>query len=277
LMDFKPESEEYLFGDSLKVASGVKQGQLMRLDKDGNIDIEGRFSVGPTHVYTNTQIVGRTKIKKEERTTEEFDFMAGMNILIPEKLMSVIYKAFNDNSFQLLSTSYKKDDFYDMALANWIPAAATMKTTLAELKSYDELRIPQDYNDFTFMFSKLPMVWNKDYQSFISATSKVGLNSINKAIFNKDVEAYIEFRKFKEENDGLGLYLVAPNGYYYYFNFRNGILSTCSDDEHYMSILGELSEKDLKKKVKGGEPYEIQKVSISRANQFMNRVKEGRK
>jgi hypothetical protein len=277
LMDFNPELQQYAFGDSVRIVSGTKQGQLMSLDKEGNTTVEGRFAVGPTHRYANTQVVGKAKIEKGEEI-RNFEFMAGMNIHIPEKLMSIIYRAFNENSFQLLSTSYKKDAFYEMVLANWIPETRAMKTALAELISHDELRIPQDYNDFTFTFSKLPMLWNKDYQSFLSAKSKISLNSINKAIFNKEVEAYVEFRKYREEEDGLTLYLVAPNGLYYYFNYRNSILSTCSDDEQYMSLLGDMSDKELKKKVKGrDDDYEIQRVSISRAKQFVNRVKEGRK
>ncbi len=276
LMDYNPELQQYAFGDSTKIVSGTKQGQLMRLDKDGNTTIEGRFTVGPSHQFANAQVVGKTKVVNGEEI-KNFDFMAGVNLHIPEKLMSIIYRAFDENSFQLLSTTYKKDAFYEMVLANWIPESRAMKTALADLRSYDELRIPQDYNDFTFTFSKLSMVWNQGYQSFLSAKSKISLNSINKAIFNKEVEAYVEFRKFREEEDGLSLYLVAPNGFYYYFNYRNGILNTCSDDDQYMSLLGEMSEKELKKKVKNGEDYEIQRVSISRAKQFVNRVKEGRK
>lgn len=275
LMDFSPQKEQYAFGDSVRIVSGTKQGQLMTIDKIGNVNIEGAFNLGPKQSLVNTQIVGRTTIEKETSEVEAFEFMAGLNIYLPEKLMSIIYRAFNENSFQLLSTTYKNDEFYKMALANWIPDAAARKTTLAELLSYDELRIPQDYNDFTFTFSKLPMVWNEQYKSFISSKGKLGLNSINKAIFNKDVEAYIEFRKFTDEEDGLGLYLVAPNGFYYYLSYRNNILSTCSDDDQYMSLLGEMSEKELTKKVKGGEPFEIQRISTSRANQFVERIKQG--
>jgi hypothetical protein len=276
LMDFNPNTQQYTFGDSLRTVAGTKQGQFMQLDKEGQLTIEGRFQIGPTQTYANTQIVGTTKIAKGA-SSATFDFMAGLNFHLPEKLMSVIYRAFNEHSFQLLNINYKDEAFYEMAMSNWIPESRALATAIAEFKSYEELRIPQVYNDFTFMFSKLPMIWNKEYQSFISEKSKLGLNSINKAIFNKEVEAYLEFRKFKEEGDGFTLYLVAPNGFYYFFDFKNNLMSTCSDDEQYMTLLGDFSEKELIQKVKGGENYEIQAVSSSRAKQFVERVQAGRK
>ncbi len=277
LVDYWPQSQRYVFGDSLKVVAGVLSGQSLEVDHTGVLTAEGWFDVGPTHPLAGSKVVGRTRIDQKGEGEAPFNFMAGIELHLPEKLMRVIYDAFNQNSFQLRPMTYSDDEFYEMALANWIPDAPAMKMTLAQLKSAGELHLPQQYNDFSFLFSELPMIWNEDYRSFISAKDKLGLNSVAKAVLNKEVEAFIEFRTYTGEENGVTLYLVAPDGHFYFLSYRNAVLSTCSDNEHYMALLDGLSNKERMRKVKkGGAPYEIQAISTGRARQFVNRVREGR-
>ncbi len=76
-------------------------------------------------------------------------------------------------------------------------------------------------------------------------------------------------------DDRLYIYLKSPSGLYYFFGFKQGILSITSNNTVFMQQLGGMKEKELIQKMPDGETFEIQAVEVSTANIFLRRVQAG--
>ncbi|MBX2874912.1 MAG: hypothetical protein KTR30_22505, partial [Saprospiraceae bacterium] len=134
------------------------------------------------------------------------------------------------------------------------------------------LDIPKKFNPYTFLFSRLKLKWDPDYQSFLSKEKKIGVTSINGESINKMLDCTIEFRMPSNEDDRLYVYLKSPSELYYYFGFKQGILEITSNNPSFMEALTGLKNKDLIQKMPDGETYEIQAVEPSVAKIFLRRI-----
>jgi len=268
----RASDKQLLFGDSLKIASGVKHGDLLSLSDQGEVFAEGQFSFGPKAKLANATIVGSMMTTIEENGTEDFNFMAGLNMYLPEKLIQIIQADFDANIYNMKRINYKPYVFYEKALAELVPDSKARHAMIAELKSANDLVFPAKQNNFNFLFSKLPMEWNSDYHAFVSK-GKLGLASINGKMYNSTVESYIEFKITPDGEQGMAMYLATPSGTYYYLSYLDGILSTVSNNQQFMDLLLGMKEKELKKKVKGEGLYEINPVGPATADMFVRKIK----
>ena len=262
-----------LFGDSLKIASGVKYGDLLSLSEQGEVIAEGKFSFAPNTKLANATIVGSMTTSIDENGTEEFNFMAGLNMYLPEKLMQIIHADFQADIYEMKRVNHKPYIFYEKALAELVSDSKALHAMIAELKSANELVFPAKKNTFNFLFSNLPMEWNSDFHSFVSKGDKLGLASINGTMFNGIVESYIEFKIAPDGTQGMTMYVATPSGNYYYLSYREGILNTVSNNQQFMDLLLGMKEKELKKKVKGEGLYEINPVGPATAEMFVRKLK----
>jgi len=70
----------------------------------------------------------------------------------------------------------------------------------------------------------------------------------------------------------LYILIVAPNDYYYFFGYKQGVLNTVSNNTRYNEIISGMKDKERMFK-KGDEAYEIQLVDPASATSFINRIK----
>lgn len=269
----RKSDNQLLFGDSLKIASGVKYGDLLSLSEEGEVVAEGNFYFAPNTKLANATIVGSMLTSIDGSLEEDFNFMAGINMYLPEKLMQVIQVDFQSNIYEMRRVNHKPYLFYEKALSELISDSKALHAVIAEMKSANELVFPAKQSNFSFLFSKLPMEWNSDYHSFISKGDKLGLASINGAMFNGMIESYIEFKIAPDGTQGMTIYLATPSGNFYYLSYREGILSTVSNNQQFMDLLLGMKEKELKKKVKGEGLYEINPVGAATAEMFVRKMK----
>jgi len=135
------------------------------------------------------------------------------------------------------------------------------------------LDVPKKLNPYDFLFSKLPMKWHQDYQSFVSTEKNNGIISISGAPLNKQVECYVELKMpSTDADDRLYVYLKSPSGLFYFFGFKQGILSITSNNTVFMQQLEGMKVKDLIMKMDDGETFEILPVELSSANLFLRRI-----
>jgi hypothetical protein len=117
------------------------------------------------------------------------------------------------------------------------------------------------------------MKWDPDYQSFVSTENKIAVASFDGESVNKKLDVYLECKMPQNDDDRLYLYVKGRSGFYYYFDYRQGILSIVSDNPSFNDAIINMKDKDRVVKNKSGVYFEIQPVNPGTATAFLNRIK----
>ncbi|MCB0588362.1 MAG: hypothetical protein KDD06_23925 [Phaeodactylibacter sp.] len=301
---YDQEKDQFIFGDSLKVIGGNMRGnQLVFRNRDGKLEGEGAFLMGSGLNYVKVDAAGTMRSEfvevapKEQENMiisdtmnfaaplappeqvyqVETDVMTGIKMIVPERLLKIMITDIESMSFDASPVVYLTDlDFYRKATANLLPPGKEADAALASLGT-GLLDIPEKVNPYTFLFSRIPMKWNAEYQSFISMKDKNAVASINGEPINRMLESYIEFKMPSNDDDRLYIYIKSPSELFYFFGFKQGILSVTSNNPAFMEELAGMKTKEKVMKMEDGNTYEIQDVDVGTARLFYNRVKAARK
>ena len=204
------------------------------------------------------------------------EFMAGINLIIPDNLLRLIALDIKSSSFDANIVAYLADlEFYQKAASELFPNIGEVNESIAAT-STGFLELPKKHNNYTFLFSKLKMHWDPDYQSFITSEDKNGVASIAGEPINKILTCHVECKMPTNEDDRLYIYLKSPSELWYYFGFKQGILEVVSNNTKFMDELLKLKPKDLIQKMPDGETFELLAAEPGIANQFLRRMKASR-
>ncbi len=179
-------------------------------------------------------------------------------------------------SFDANDVDYIKEDFAERALAEFITDKDDYQKAVANMKS-KTLELPDKYNKFNLLFSKIPMKWNGETQSFISSVKKVDLNSVTGININKQIAAYVEFRMPSNEDDRVYVYLKTSNDYFYFFGYQRGILSITSNNQRIEEEFNKIKPKERILKMSDNQPFEMQWVENGTAEMFLRRITNAQK
>ncbi len=300
---YDKEKDQFVFGDSTKVIEGGLRGnRLIFRNSDGKLEGEGAFNLGSGLKYIKVDAAGTIRSEFAEVAEPEkdmiisdtmdlmaamappaqtyqvaADIMAGIQFILPDRLLKIMVTDIQSMSFDASPVVYLTNlDFYRQATANLLPPGKEADAALASLGT-GLMDVPSKINPYTFLFSKIPMKWNAEYQSFISMEDKNALASIKGESINKMMESYIEFKMPPNDDDRLYIYLKSPSELFYFFGFKQGILSVASNNPAFMEELAGMKSKERVIKMDDGNTYEIQDVDVGSARLFLNRVKAGRK
>ena len=286
LFKYHKVRDEFYFGDSLKIVDNAAKGNMLTYsNKDGKVSVEGALNIGSGLDYMSVQAAGIAQTSFDTGGGEEIEnvspeviaqMMAGIDMIIPEKLLKIMITDLKASSFDAKAIDYLKDErFYDRALAEFIPDNKDYNQSVEKMKNLG-LELPKKYDKFAFFFSNLPMKWNADYQSFVSAQDKLGLSSVNGVSINRWLSCHVEFKMPSNEDDRVYIYIKSPSEFYYFFGYKQGVLSVVSNNVLFNDVILEMKKKDLIKKMDDGEFYEIQLVEPGSAQMFVNRIKAAR-
>lgn len=297
---------------SIVVGNEMVGNKMIFKNRDGSVEAEGKFNLGSGLKYVSVEAAGRMQTafpppapeieepkedeeeimimlaEPEEGTSEDIpeeapltpetipvtaEFMMGIKMLIPDQLLKIVHNDFVSASFEARPIPYRSDiNFYNKVIREMFPASKERDIALQNL-SIGALDIPKKANPYTFLFSNLSMKWHQDYQSFVSTKKNNGINSINGETLNKQIECYVELKMpSTKDDDRLYIYLKSPSGLFYFFGFKQGILSITSNNTVFMQQLEGIKAKDLVTKMPDGETFEVQAVELSSANLFLRRI-----
>jgi hypothetical protein len=284
-MRYNPQKDEFTFADSIKMVNpdSYVGNQLIFSNKTGKIEAEGKFDLGSGLDYINVDAAGTMETKflpmPEDSSIILPDYeltaelMTVIDLIVPDKLIDIMIKDLRAAAFESQAINYiKEPNFYRKAASELFEDNKNTREAI-EAVNRGSLNMPAKFNDHTFVFAKVPMKWNSDYQSFVTRGSKIGLMSIKGELFNYVYNGYLECRMPSNEDDRLYIYLESPTGTKYYFGFKQGILDIYSDNTAFLEAAESLKAKELILKMDDGETYEIQLVGPSVANMFVNRAK----
>ena len=281
VFNYNERRDHFLFGDSLKIVSGRRNGNLLQLDNTKEALLaEGKFAIGSSLPYVEMTVAGQAlkslKSDKTKQLAAKFDVLAGLDLNIPEKVLKVMQADIVSASFDARLVDYYHDaEFFEKALSEFIPDEEALEAMLAKMIKVS-LDIPDKYDHYNLFFSRIPFIWNAELQSFVSAGDQLALASIQKAPVNRWINGYMEVRSLPSGSERLYCYLKSPSDYYYYFEYREGILSMISNNEKFNEAVAGLNKRERSKKMKDGELFEIQAADQARAQQFIQRIKNSR-
>jgi len=273
------EKDFFLFGDSLRISTNSPRGNLMTYDNTtGAIKTEGTFNLGSGLLNgIGIKAVGRaeTNFKAEDANsfpTVSAEFLAGIMMDIPDKLKKIIVQDFKSASFDVDYIDFTKHkDYYDAAVAEWVRDDKKYTESVTKMRG-GFFELPKKSYDYTFLFSRIPMVWDADYQSFVSTEERIHLAYFDGEEVNKYVKAYVEFKMPSNDDDRVYVLIQSPSEYYYFFGYKQGILNLVSNNQKFNDEVGSLKKKENIVKTKAGT-YEIQPVDNNSAINFISRVK----
>ncbi|MBI5916404.1 MAG: hypothetical protein HY842_13590 [Bacteroidetes bacterium] len=287
IMQYDEKTDKFIFGDSLRMLGGstvMKGNQLVYDNKTGKIEMDGTFNLGSGLKNVKVEAAGQVKTVFGEMVTDtvlgtaamksklDMEAMLGMKLIVPDNLMKIMLADFKSSTFDANPIVYAKDmPFYRRAITQLFPDNPEIRSSIENI-SLGSLDLPKKNNPYTFLFDKVPMDWDVDYQSFVSKKPKLGLVSIDGEMINTAINAYIEVKMPTNDDDRLYVYVKSPSQMYYFFGYKQGILNIVSDNTRFMEVVLGMKDKEKIIKMPDGEQYEIQPVEPSTASAFLYRI-----
>lgn len=291
------EKDQFIFGDSTRVVASQVRGNLFTFkNSDGSVEADGRFNIGSALKYVKVDAAGFAKGKfppppagdvmldeEPDATTKNqvdplrAELMTGITMTLPDALAKVMVTDFRSSTFDAAPIVYLTDlDYYRRAATQLLPDDKDAREAIGGLSS-GYLDLPKRINPYTFLFSRLKLKWDVEYQSFIGTEQNIGLVSIAGESINRVVTGYIEFKMPSNDDDRLYIYLKSPSEQFYFFGFKQGILNVTSNNPNFMSALTAMKAKDRIIKMPDGANYEIQPLEESEAQRFVRRIQAAKK
>ena len=262
LLDYDPAIDAFYFGDSLKIVSGVRSGNLLTYDNQkGRIKAEGKFNFFGEEDALVATVAGMTEFshqKEDSKTPEKlFELMLGVDLFLPKKLMKIIETDLVANAYNSRNIDYLKNrEFYQTALSEFIPEGKELATTRARMINTG-LKLPQKYN-FPILLSDLKMTWDENRSSLVAGKGMFGLAGFNGTPINKKIDGTLEFRILRNGTKKFTFQIVIPGETNkYFFEYQDGVLLTVSTNQNYNEAVENLKKKDRFVKTKKGQTLEI--------------------
>jgi hypothetical protein len=203
--------------------------------------------------------------------------MSGIDITVPKVLLEMMVNDIKASSFEAQVPPFNTQQaFYRPALSEFVADEKDREEAFNNLNS-NFLNLPRKDNKFTFLLGRHTVIWNPEYQSFVSLEDRLPVISINGEPIQKMLNAYVEYKMPGNEDDRFYLYIRASTDLWYFFGYQAGALNVVSSSTRFNDALLALKTKDTQIKMPNGEIYEIVAANPALADAFVNRVKNGRK
>jgi hypothetical protein len=279
---YDPGTDRFTFGDSARVVANAPRGAKMIFDnRVGTVQAEGPLNLGSGLNYMKITAAGRLKSDFNITDSSSYEvsgeFMSGMEIVLPKVLVDQMLAEINANAFDVQAAIYNTNAaFYQPALTHFISDDKDIDETMANMRN-NLIVLPKQDNKYTFMLGRHQVIWNQEYQSFLSLDDKIPVATIGGLPINKIMTAYVEYKMPGSQDDRFYLYIKPTADLWYFFGYQAGALNVVSSSTKFNDMLIGMKAKDTQIKMKDGEIYEIVAANPSIADAFINRVKSGRK
>jgi len=262
LLDYDSLADAFYFGDSLKIVSGVRSGNLLTYDnKEGVVKAEGTFNFFDEQDALAATVAGMTTFEHQKAQNETpkklFELMLGFDLFLPAKLMKIIETDLVANAYNARDIDYMKNrEFYQTALSEFIPEGKELATARARML-HTGLDLPEKY-DFPILLSGVKMKWDESRNALVSNKGKIGIAGFNGTPINKKMDGVVEFRLLRDGTKKFTFQLAIPGDVNkYFFEYQDGVLLTVSTNSAYNEAVENLKKKDRFVKTKKGQTLEI--------------------
>ena len=279
---YDAKNNRFIFGDSAKVAGDALRGAKMIYDdRVGTVQAEGPLNLGSGLKYLKVTGAGRLKsdfnnVTDSTSYTVTGEFMTGMEINVPKVLLDIMLNDIQASSFDAAAVTTNTNlAFYQPALAEFITDESDRAEAQANLQN-NLVALPKKDNKYTILLGRHPVLWNAEYQSFLSTEDKIPLLGFNGQLIGKMLTTYVEYKMPGNEDDRFYIYIKASPDLWYFFGYQSGALNVVSSSTKFNDALLAMKVKETVLKMPDGETYEIVAANPSVADAFVNRVRAGR-
>ncbi len=282
VLKYDAKAERFIFGDSARVTGTALRGAKMIYDdKLGTVQAEGPLNLSSGLDYMKVTGAGRLKSDFNHVTdstgyTVTGEFMTGMEINVPKILLDIMANDIQASSFDAAAAiTTTQMAFYQSAVAEFVTDEKDRTEALANLQS-NVVALPKIDNKYTILLGRHPVLWNAEYQSFLSTEDKIPLLGFNGQLVGKMMTTYVEYKMPGNEDDRFYIYIKVSPDLWYFFGYQTGALNVVSSSTRFNDALLALKPKETVLKMPDGETYEIVAANPSVADAFVNRVRAGR-
>ncbi|MCX7650273.1 MAG: hypothetical protein N2050_06955 [Flavobacteriales bacterium] len=169
------------------------------------------------------------------------------------------------------NTADLKDAEFQKNLAALISDPRRLNRFKEDIREGDVRKLPDELEK-TVALSGIHLVWDKARKSLVHNGSAALLALGGKPVL-KNLTVKLEFFR-RRGGDGFHLYLEPEQGTYYFFAYRNNVMSLVSSSEEFNKKLAEMDPK--KRQVEGKEgqpPFTLTPGTQRRAQQFADELK----
>tara|TARA_B100000902_G_scaffold149523_1_gene146050 strand:- start:594 stop:5042 length:4449 start_codon:yes stop_codon:yes gene_type:complete len=175
--------------------------------------------------------------RNEEDNTSEFhvflllDFMFNKDAL---KLMS-------ENIFDAYGvTDFKFGEFYKNTLSS-VVGLTNSRELLLDIEAFDEFKkFPKELNK-TITFTDLKLIWDDKQQAYLSK-GRIGVGNVYEKQLNSVMDGWVRIKK-KGGRDVLSILLKTEYGDVYFFEYKNNVMYSYSNNFDFNDIISNLKDK----------------------------------
>lgn len=276
------DDDIFIIGANNKISNPYLAGNLLTISNiKKTVTAAGTFDICPTIQKIGFKVAGtatgQLDTPKEagseiESSNLNIDWVAGFDFNLPKELMQVMRTDFTVPPVDTAMVRYQHSAAFSTAFTEWNSKEKKRAESLAKLKSGTPFKLSSEDTPATFTLGQLNMHWDSNLQSFVHTKNKIVLVNMGKEELHYFITAQVEFNMPANKNDQCRLLLQSPNGHFYFFNYMNGILQTCSNNGAYNHYLINMRDKDKEVELIKGQPYELQMASAYVVKMFKERM-----
>ena len=281
-LDYEPATATFVAGDSSRIDGTSAAGTLLRVGAEsGEVMADGRLELGSGLDYVGVKAAGRvtttfpqSRVAGAAAPPIATTALLSVDLVIPDKLLNLVAADLAFSAFDAADINYYTTGrFLVDALPNWLDEPADTSSVRAARAQLFQLS-EDELEGHSFIFPRQELIYNPEYQSFVSRGDKLDLAFLNGAPVHKRLEGYLEIKMPGSGDDRLYLYLKSPGGAWYFFGYKQGILNVASSTPRFMEAVEGMKKKERIRKMDDGELYEVAPVNAGTARAFVSRVKE---
>ena len=144
---------------------------------------------------------------------------------------------------------------------------------MSDLNLYGTIKKSPDQLETSFMITNTEFKYDKPSKSFVSV-GKIGLGTINKNDFYRQVPGNIQIKKQKG-GDILNLYFEFDPNTWYFFSYFKGVMSVVSSNNEFNNDIKEMKAKDRKQELakdNKGPAFQFTICSPEKRKQFIRKM-----
>ncbi len=243
-------TKEFRISNKEKLKGAVVPGNIVTLNDKCITKGFGKLDLGINLKSVDINAIGNITYNSNNDSTLLSVFL-GMNFFFNEEALRILAEKLFNSFPPLEGVVYGND--YEKALMELSGKEKTTKY-MQDLNLYGNFRgkVPEELKQ-TMFISDLKLVWNSKTSSY-RYKGFIGMSYINGLEVNKQCYGNIEFVK-KRSGDMWAIYLEPSEGQWYYFSFKNGLMSAISSNLEFNNAVRDT--KDEKRKGKDGYEYNM--------------------
>ena len=241
-------SKEFRISNKEKLKGAVVPGNYISLNDKCIVNGQGKMNLGVDLGQVEVIPVGSVKHSIATDSTLLSGFFA-INFFFNEDAMRIMADKLYNQFPPLEAVLYGND--YEKALMELAGKEKAIKY-MQELNLYGAYKkTPEELNQTMFL-SDLKLAWNTRSSSY-RYKGFIGVSTITGFQINKQCYGAIEFVK-RKGGDSWSIYLEPSEGQWYFFTYRNGLMSAISSNQEFNSAIRDT--KPEKREHAGKVPYQ---------------------